>query len=186
MVTTSTVQGSASFRLACRKVITDLKEQGFWSRRLDTVLVRQKLFGFAYGLQYYQGCGDIVIPKLSVFKWISSLRGEVISLGDILRHEFGHALVDNHPDIVHSSKFESAFGSEYASTEYFSYDKEKHVSTYAAHNMGEDFAETFVYYVKYKGELPDVFNTSIIKKKWEFIGGIPFLMEKKDEFKYSS
>ena len=177
MVTTSTVQGSASFRLACREVITDLKEQGFWSRRLDTVLVRQKLFGLAYGLQYYQGCGDIVVPKLSVFKWIARLCGEVISLSDILRHEFGHAIADNHPTIVFSYKFESAFGEKYASTRYFSYNKEKYVSTYASCCASEDFAETFVYYVKHKGELPDVFNTPVIEEKWKFIGCIPPLME---------
>jgi hypothetical protein len=43
------------------------------------------------------------------------------------------------------------------------------VSEYAATSLSEDFAETFMLYLKYDGELPERFNTWRIRRKWTFI-----------------
>ena len=64
MTKRSSVTSAASFKSALCAVKSDLKGLGFWSKKLDSVTVRQTLWGFSYGWQYYQGSGDIVIPKL--------------------------------------------------------------------------------------------------------------------------
>lgn len=163
------VVNASLLRSACRSVQTDLNSLGFWTKKLADVTVRQTLFGLSYGWQYYHGCGDIVIPRLSAIRLYDNCRGKSIPLRDILSHEYGHAVADCHRGVMRSPKFEQAFGASHDDLESFSYNDQSHVSRYASDSAGEDFAETFMYYIKHKGKLPRIFSTQIIKKKWDFV-----------------
>lgn len=48
-------------------------------------------------------------------------------------------------------------------------DETAFVSGYASGGPDEDFAETFMHYVKSKGQLPDRFKTPRIQAKWRFV-----------------
>ena len=166
----SSIISADSFKSACCTVRAELKKLGFWSKKLANVTVRQTYFGFSYGWQYYRGCGDIVIPKISVIRMYDSCcRGDSMPLRDVLRHEYGHAVADNHRSLVKSSKFRDVFGAAHDNLECFHYSDKEHVSYYASDNVGEDFAETFMYFIKYKGKLPKDFDTPAIRKKWNFV-----------------
>jgi len=170
MSQSSSIINADSFKSACCVVKANLKKLGFWSKKLADVTVRQTYFGFSYGWQYYQGCGDIVIPKLSMIRFYNDCCGHgSMPLRDVLRHEYAHAIADNHRSFVKSSKFRAAFGAAHDNLKCFHYSDQKHVSPYASDNVGEDFAETFMYYIKYKGKLPTDFNTPAIRKKWNFV-----------------
>ena len=174
----SSIISATSFKSACRDVKAGLKKLGFWSEKLADVKVRQTYFGFSYGWQYYRGCGDIVVPKLSVSRMCDSYRGDIFPIRDVLRHEYAHAIADNHRSLVKSSKFRSAFGAAHDNLKCFHYDEQEHVSYYASDNAGEDFAETFRYYIKHKGKIPERFDTSVIRKKWDFLKHLCVRMKK--------
>jgi hypothetical protein len=104
--------------------------------------------------------GVIAIPPLSVplTRWWSHLMGmtppATVNFTDVLRHEFGHALADglnvmcNLPSYWGSGEF---------------------LSDYAETNADEDFAETFMYYLKHKGRIPRRNPTQSLNRKWKYI-----------------
>ena len=163
------IAGTDSFNSACRDVRSELRQHGCWSDRLSAVSVRQTLVGFAYGWQYYKGCGDIIIPKFSFVRLWGSWRGNTVPLRDVLRHEYGHAVADMHRSLVKGDGFRDAFGGAHDSQKWLEYDIDSHVSVYASLSICEDFAEVFMYYIKYKGRLPRVFSTPVIAMKWKYI-----------------
>jgi len=88
---------------------------------------------------------------------------------DVLRHETGHALAHYYPGRVRrSAEFRRVFGGAYddhspvdaASTDF--------VSDYAATSPCEDFAETFMFYLKHRGKKPARFRGRVIAK-WAFV-----------------
>tara|TARA_B100000745_G_scaffold300218_2_gene253353 strand:+ start:1306 stop:1851 length:546 start_codon:yes stop_codon:yes gene_type:complete len=178
MTKRSSVTSAASFKSALRTVKADLKGLGFWSKKLADINVRQTLWGLAYGWQYYRGSGDIVIPKLSIIRWFNTAcYGDTFPVRDVIRHEYGHAVADCHRGIIRSAKFRDAFGMSHDDDSSSEYDDEDFVTYYASDNAGEDFAETFMYYVKHKGRIPANFDTPTIKKKWEFIKHVGCCLE---------
>jgi len=46
------------------------------------------------------------------------------------------------------------------------------VSTYAATQPAEDFAETFMHFVRLKGALPRKWKTPAIRPNWTFVKGL--------------
>jgi len=150
-------------------VRAELRQQGCWSDRLSAVSVRQTLFGFAYGWQYYRGCGDIIIPKFSCVRLLDRCRGVTVPVRDVLRHEYGHAVADTHRSLVKGDEFRSAFGGAHDSNKWSEYASDTHVSPYASNSISEDFAEVFMYYFKHKGAIPKAFSTPAITKKWKYI-----------------
>ena len=158
---------------------------GFASKAVDRVPVwlvsplglfsARTLFNSAYGFfDPSSRSGAINIPSISL-----STRGDLlaarayVSLRDILRHEFAHAIEHHHRGLIHTSRFEDAFGSAHDDHEEVEFDPATLVSEYAATCVGqEDFAETFMMFVKHGGELPPRFDTRTIRRKWRFIADL--------------
>ena len=97
---------------------------------------------------------------------------------DVLRHEFGHALADRYPAASKKGAlFRKAFGGAYGdklAKGTNSRDWEgRCVSAYAATATQEDFAETFMFFVKHKGKMPAKFaRHPAIAGKWKAVSEI--------------
>ena len=118
--------------------------------------------------------GHIYIPKwvLDQGFW-AQRRG---SLRDLVRHEYGHAVAHHYPSLViRSPRFTEAFGGTYFRGKPVKGNVRDFVSRYARTQPCEDFAETFMLYVRHQGELPapvnlpSHFGFDPIKRKWKFI-----------------
>ena len=111
----------------------------------------------AVGLYHYggDGLGRIAIPALAVrshtawvklMRWLGRDAGSQISLRDVLRHEYGHALAHA---LGRIDRLGRPFG------------RGACVTAYAETSPDEDFAETFMLFLKSQGRLrgqrhPDV------------------------------
>ena len=140
----------------------------FWCRLPQPVYRAEGFFVYDEGmwdpLLGYK-VGNIYIPQLVLsHDFWRNLR----SLRDVVRHEYAHAIEYHYPVLAfHSKKFKTAFPAPYPQN----YEKTNpwHVSDYAAKAQTEDFAETFMVYVRHSGKLPSHLNTPHIKRKWRFI-----------------
>ncbi len=95
--------------------------------------------------------------------------GGYTSLRDVLRHEFAHTIADTHRGLFRSGYFSEAFGAGHHWKFGWQYAPEHHVSEYAASAPAEDFAETFMVYVRHGGVLPARHASTPIRRKWTFI-----------------
>jgi len=155
---------------AALEVQDELHAHGFWDSRLQEIDVYLVWCGYAFGWCHYGTTGDIGIPALSLGKIYDRVRGESrTSLRDVLRHEYGHALAHTHRALFCSIPFKRAFGSHHDADIRWEYDPERHVTPYAATSPSEDFAETFMFYLRHDGLLPDWLNTWRMRRKWRFI-----------------
>ncbi len=107
--------------------------------------------------------GHIYIPSWVLLQGPWQDRG---SLRDIIRHEYGHALMWHHPELGRSSDFKDVFHGRYDSGDGYLMFPNCYVSDYAMTKPAEDFAETFMCYLRNP------------EKKW----GGPKLLRKKFEF----
>ena len=151
-------------------VVDELDEVGLWNERLAKVDVYLTWVGTAYGWQLYRGSGHIEIPALSLSR-VSELiyGGPRMTLRDLLRHEYGHAVADTNRGLIRSRCFVDAFGTHHDSEIPANYSKDEHVTAYAAKDSSEDFAEVFMYYLKHSGTIPGRFRTLQIERKWQFV-----------------
>jgi len=117
--------------------------------------------------------GNIYIPSLRLTS-LSGLFGnsEYFSLRNVLRHEYGHAVAHLHPGLIKRSReFTHVFGGRYDTKgPVEGYSPLQHVSTYAATKPQEDFAETFAYFVKSKGDVARYFHRPGVFMKMCFVG----------------
>ncbi len=122
-----------------------------------------KLFGYH--------AGHIYIPK-----WIFSQglwAQERGSLRDVLRHEYAHAIAHYYPLLtMRSRRFEATFGGRYDLDEPVEGTERDYISAYAQDMPCEDYAETFMFYVRLQGRLPVKFRSASIKRKWKFVAGM--------------
>ena len=94
---------------------------------------------------------------------------------DVFRHEFGHALADLYPGVLKKGAlFCKAFGGAYGDKPAKGIDSDdwegRCVSSYATTATQEDFAETFMLYMKHKGKIPAKFaKKPAIRKKWKAV-----------------
>jgi len=162
----------------------ELYHAGFWnegSRLLQTEIFWCKfpqitnpeaLGFFTHGTNAFDSLigvesGHIYIPKWVLFHGPWQNRG---SLRDVVRHEYGHAVAHWYPKLIQQGpRFRDVFGGDYWSEDEFEYDPEFFVSEYAATKPMDDYAETFMIYLRSSGKLPERFATPSIKKKWKFI-----------------
>ena len=96
---------------------------------------------------------------------------------DVFRHEFGHALADLYPGALKKGVFRAAFGGTYGENpaEECVADGwgDRYVSEYATSMTQEDFAETFMLFVKHKGKIPAKYaKKPVIRKKWKAVAEI--------------
>ena len=113
-----------------------------------------------------------------VFPMFYLAGGQKDSNIDIFRHEFGHALADRYPAALKKgASFRKAFGGAYgdkpAKGTSPSDWEGRCVSAYAATATQEDFAETFMFFVKHKGKMPAKFaRHPAIAGKWKAVAEI--------------
>ena len=154
---------------ALARVRRELEAHGFWDEPLASIEVFLVPFGNAYGWQWYGSTGKIEIPAVSLSRLRDLFGRRYTSLADVLRHEHGHALADTHRGLFRSRQFRSAFGAAHDSETESDFDPEFHVSAYAATSPKEDFAETFMLFLKHGGRLPACIDTRFIRAKWKFV-----------------
>jgi len=114
---------------------------------------------------------NIHIPPLypaGLFPWWFENR----ELLDVLRHEFGHALADRYKRFFRGGIFKTAFGASYGEKNVFDGGvwTDGYVTAYASTMTREDFAETFMLYMKHRGKLPARYHGKrMIEKKWDAV-----------------
>lgn len=94
---------------------------------------------------------------------------------DVIRHEFGHALADRYGKFFRGGIFKEAFGASYGEKKVFDGEdwSDEHVSEYASSMTQEDFAETFMLYLKHKGRMPVRYRGKrVVAKKWKAVARI--------------
>ena len=122
---------------------------------------------------WWDSDGAIHFP--SVYLPIPYLRGSKSCAVDVLRHECGHALADRYPKALRDGDlFKKAFGGPYGVRPAKGSDPDdwggRCVSSYAATQTQEDFAETFMLFLKHKGKIPAKFaKKPAIRKKWKAV-----------------
>ncbi len=117
---------------------------------------------------------SVYLPIMSL--WVDL--GTKANALDVLRHEFAHAIADLYQkEVSFGGRFCAAFGG--ACGDKPSKDKDLEnwgdvfVSAYAKKYTEEDFAETFMLYMKHKGKIPAKFaKKSAIRQKWKVVGEI--------------
>lgn len=171
---------------AYNKVRNELIEfRALWDgSKLDEVGLTYLPFAPISALGGYMGfydpnTGEIEFP--SVYLPIQSLwrdLGTKANALDVIRHEFGHALADLYPGALKKDgTFRAAFGGSYGEepAEERGVDgwEESYVSEYATSATQEDFAETFMLFVKHKGKIPAKFaRKPAIRRKWKAVAEI--------------
>lgn len=126
-----------------------------------------------------QGCysfddGNIHIPAVYVPRLLPFWYARRQML-DVLRHEFGHALEDRYGKWFCDRSFRAAFGADYGEIVVFKGGDwtSGYVTEYASSMTREDFAETFMLYMKHKGKLPARYRgLKKIEKKWTAVDRI--------------
>jgi hypothetical protein len=151
------------------RVQTELDKLGFYDEHVRDVDVYLVDYGDAFGWQHYGTSGEINIPSVSLAGLLAVLGGQHMSLRDILRHDYAHAVADTHRALIRSARFSDAFGASHNASTASEFDKEFHITPYAATSPAEDFAETFRFYVKHGGALPNRHWTHTIIRKWSFV-----------------
>ena len=166
---------------ALYRVRSELKDMGLLSQnsRLSKVKVIHDglsvngLSGFVGIMGFYDPqTQNIHIPAIwpaALLPWYKERR-----MTDVLRHEFGHALEGKFSKFFHDERFRKAFGGEYGVIAVArDGDERNYVSSYARKITQEDFAETFMLFMKHKGILPrELSRRKAIRLKWETVAAI--------------
>ncbi len=74
-----------------------------------------------------------------------------------------------YPRLVKAARFRETFGASHEDLREFEYDEDAHLTPYAPSAAREDFAETFMTYLRHRGELPSVHDKPAIRRKWRFV-----------------
>lgn len=173
-----TIVTMARLNRALGRVVCELSFHGLWDETLQKVDVYLVPIGGCYGWQCYGGSGEICIPALSMSRLRDHFTGGHVSLANLLRHEYAHALADTHRGLIRSQQFRQAFGTHHDDEDEWEYDQTFHVSEYAASCASEDFAEVFMLYLRHNGKLPMWNATPAIRDKWRFMQRICRLVKR--------
>jgi hypothetical protein len=157
---------------AAARVRSELDAHGLWTEPVADVQIFLIENGDSYAEYEWVGTGDsgvIVVRAVATARRVEARQGTFTPLADILRHEYAHALANIYKGLIRSRQFTMAFGASYDNHERFAYSPETHMTEYAATNASEDFAETFMRFLKHGGELPPAYDTQFIRRKWRFV-----------------
>jgi hypothetical protein len=161
----------SSLNRALRRVADELDTHGFYAD--DVAALPVWLDGWPRVDTYGYWDGAIHIPAVTLHRvhtrWFG---GSYTSLADVLRHEYGHAVADLYPRLLRSKRFAAVFGARHDDDDEQEYDPALHVSTYAATNAAEDWAEVFMSYHRCRGRLPPSWSTTAIRAKWRFVAAV--------------
>ena len=176
MVFTSFGEMEAAFN----KVRKELEKLGLLldGSPLDKVECYHERFSLG-GLSGFRGCmgfydfkdRNIHVPAFYPAGLFPMWYGERKML-DVLRHEFGHALADRFKKFFCGGVFKEAFGASYGEKKVFEGDDwtNEHVTAYASTMTQEDFAETFMLFIRHKGKMPARYcGKRAIVKKWKTV-----------------
>lgn len=174
MLITSSMLDEANYR-----VTLQLRDLGFYSGRMARVVTRLVPFGWdAFGWKYRGSRGEIHIPAVSVPRLGQCFGHPRVGLREVLRHEFGHALVDLHPELFRSGDFRKVFGAAISCLDEWLYDPELFISPYAASCPEEDFCETFMVYVGQYRNLRMQSFPPVVRRKLRFVASLRRLMRR--------
>ena len=162
----------AALNRALTRVRAELDAHGLWTEAVAAVGVWLVPVGNAHGWQHYGSSGEIHVPAVSLLRLGDWVRGEYTALTDVLRHEYGHAVADTHRGLFRSRRFREAFGASHEDPSAWEYDPDLHVTEYAASDASEDFAETFMLYLRARGRLPAPLDRPVIRRKWGFVRAV--------------
>ena len=160
---------AARLKRARRTVVAELNSHGLWNGKLAKIPVKLVYFSPYYGWQAYGSTGEICIPAISLCRMRDWYYTTYVSLCDVVRHEYAHALAFCFPALIRDKKFKAAFGAPHDSDRTSSYTMGIHLTEYAASSPAEDFAETFMVYLRDGGRLRQCYQTTPIRRKWRFI-----------------
>jgi len=112
--------------------------------------------------------GNIYIPAWSICHFSPKSKP---STRDVVRHEYAHGISHFYPRLIqHAGQFRDVFGGDYwAESHNRSEHHDEFVSDYARTKPMEDYAETFMVFLRHKGELPARFRIPAMKRKWRFV-----------------
>jgi hypothetical protein len=111
--------------------------------------------------------GHIYIPSWSILHFRPKTKA---TLRDIVRHEYAHGIAHYYPGLIQKAgRFKEVFGGNYWAKSHSRSEHDEFVSEYASTMPMEDFAETFMVYLRHRGELPARFAIPAIRRKWSFI-----------------
>lgn len=110
--------------------------------------------------------GHIYVPQRVIADGLLLERG---SLRDIIRHEYGHAVAHYYPELISIARFEKTFGGNYYDYKGAAMDRSTYISEYACTRPCEDFAETFMIYLRRAGQMPATMKNKQLIRKWKFI-----------------
>ena len=178
----------AAVERALNHVVGEFHEVGLLTRRLFAVPVVIQRFDIGPFVLDYEGLyvedptalgrlfgfqpRTIYVPLISMSRLLAPLRGATpSSLRDILRHELGHAFAVEHPQLVRrSAAFRRAFGARY--DDEAEQDEDDCITAYAATNAAEDFAETFMTYLRVRGAITPFKGRRAVYRKLRFVQGL--------------
>ena len=104
--------------------------------------------------------------------WFCSADG----IRNVVRHEFGHAVADIHRRKLDQGVFLRAFGAPCGRRSVARFRRnweETCVSKYASKNTEEDWAETFMLFLRHKGRMPARFrDLPAVEAKWDAVKAI--------------
>lgn len=171
---------------AAGAVQNELARLGLWEdtsrlRRTDVFWCRLPQLGAADALGF---CFDT--PTSGLWRWFGYHAGNIYipqwvlsqgpwgqdrgSLRDVLRHEYAHALAWHYPALIRRSRpFVAAFGGGYDLGQRIPGPEAAFVSEYARTQPAEDFAETFMVFVRRGGRRPAQLRNAQLRRKWAFI-----------------
>jgi hypothetical protein len=160
-----------SLNRALQRVAGELRAHGFYADDVASLPVWLDAWPRLDTYGYWDG--EIHVPAVTLdrvrTRWFG---GSYTSLADVLRHEYGHAVADLYPRLLRSRRFRDAFATHHDDEAEQDYDPALHVSTYAATNASEDWAEVFMSYHRCRGRLPARWSTTAIRAKWRFVAAV--------------
>jgi hypothetical protein len=113
---------------------------------------------------YYEG--KMYIPRISLAHLANT---QYDSLRDVIRHEYAHAFAHHYPQLIFKTEFSKVFGGSYNYANPSKMHPDAYVSEYAKTIPMEDFAETYMIYLKRKGKMPNSFKNKKLIAKWKFV-----------------
>jgi len=193
-----TIISEGQLNSALKTVHKELIDLGIWSPRVKTYqtnvylcnIARINSVGFfMHGIgkkEYLLGYekGSIYIPSvvLNTIFW-----NNTYTLRDVIRHEYAHAFAHYYRRLImRSAEFKKVFGGAYLSFTQAGMDDYSYLTEYAKEMPMEDFAETFMVYVRKRGLLPKKITNKKLILKWKFIGKIIKAINKSSKLRLGS